>query len=110
MSLTIDEIKTKSLSEGIGALDNYQIQSLLDVTESLLIGVGLDATATGYTVTFNRAQAMAFDWIVNNPNFLRSLQQGRFVELYQVELPPPILLVLRPIRGGIGELTREGGH
>jgi hypothetical protein len=110
MSLTIDEIKTKSLSERIGALDNYQIQSLLDITESLLIGVGLDATATGYTVTFNRAQTMAFDWIVNNPNFLRSLQQGRFVELYQVELPSPILFVLCSIRGGIGELTREGGH
>ncbi len=110
MALTVEEIRGRSLHERTKALTDDQIQSLLDITEQLILGTGVNKRTTGFEAIFNNGQTLAFDWLLENPSFTRMNQQGRYSESYSLSLPHGILQVLAPISGGFGRLVRPRGH
>lgn len=110
MSLSVADIKSKTTQERVLSLSDTQIQGVLDITERILIGLGLNTDASGYTTVFNTAQLALFDWHVTNPNSLRSIQQGRYTQLFSLGIPTTVLTVLASIRrASFGELQRPGG-
>lgn len=111
MSLTVEQIKVRTTHERVSALSDTQIQALLDACERILKGLGLNTSATDYTAIFEVAEYMLFDWYVSNPSNLKSLEQGRLIEIYNADIPRSVLIVLSPVRsGGLGTLSRPGGR
>jgi len=100
-SLTADEVKAKSLAEVTGTLTPDQLTRLIDVTERIILGLGVNQHAKDYENTFKSAQLMLIDQFVSNPNFLKSLNQGQLQMVYSLEVPDMVRLVLRPILRGL---------
>lgn len=111
MSLTVSEIRTQSSQGQVVGLSDDQVSALLDVSQRILIGLGLNTLATDYTTIFNTAQFALFEWLVSNPTSLKSLQQGRLTEVYSLQVPAHVIVMLGPIRSvGFAELYRPGGY
>lgn len=108
--LTVADVRVKTSLEAVQALEDSQVQSLLNAASRMLKSLNLDSAASDYLSIFDDVHLMIFDWYASNPRFVKQLTQGGLSEVFSVTLPQPILDALRPIRRyGFGELQRDGG-
>jgi hypothetical protein len=108
--LTVADVRVKTTLEAVIALEDAQVQTLLNTASRLLKSYNLDPKASDYLSIFDEVHMMIFDWYASNPRFVKQLVQGGLSEQFSVTLPQPILDALRPIRRyGFGELQRDGG-
>ena len=94
----------------VAAVDNWSDDKILlyqSMAESILDGLNMNTTMSGYSTAYNSAVVLVFDWLAENPAGLRSSRKGKVNKAFEIDnLPGTVQRLLKKfIEGSQGTLT-----